>query len=207
MDKPCFVNLAQCLYHGAEDREGLLHPQGAPAVLHKLLKGNTLHIFHNDVGGIVGQKEVSYLHNLRHLREPGQHFGLPEKPLLVIAEPSAFISGAAYHIHGYGGIPHHHPHGIIFLDGYRDIQIQIPAQIGNAKAALSQHLAHQILLLQHCPGRETMKLPGDTLVITAVRAHRAIGFQFHAAIAAFLFHFPSPFFPIFCQISRTPLPR
>ena len=119
MDQPRLVHHGQRPQNGAEDGHGLLHAELAALVGHVLLQGDALHIFHDDVGGVVGQEEVAHLDDLRGLGESGQHFRLPQEALLVVAEAGLTVGGADGYVGAHGALAHHHLLGEIFLHRHR----------------------------------------------------------------------------------------
>ena len=186
------VNNADLMYpchglnNGSKDIKGLLRCQFATVILDILCQGDAFHILHDDVCRIVGQEEILYLHNLVHVREPGQQFCFAHKPLPVVAETLAVAAADIKYRHSGAAFPHNHARGIVLLNGDRDIQIDIPAKIGNAKPALSQHSANLVLFLQN---RTDWQLMGSILGSCAAAAMGAIfGSRFHleAASAAYI---------------------
>ena len=147
------------------------------------------HVFHDDVGGVVFFKEVLDPDDLGHIGEPGQGLGLPEEPGAAIIKQVPLAALQAGDLQGTHMVPGNKVVGVKFLNSHRGIQIQIPAQIGNAEAALAQDPAHQVLPPQH---RSCGKLMGSILGVGAVAAvftYRLVC-QVHAAVAAQLFHCP-----------------
>ncbi|MPM15766.1 hypothetical protein SDC9_62138 [bioreactor metagenome] len=66
--------------------------------------------------------------------------------------------------------------GVIFLDRNLDIQVEIPADIGNAKPALTKHLADEVGARQNAAAFQLVRFVGNRGIIAAARGANALGF-------------------------------
>ena len=77
-----------------------------------------------------------YLHDVRVL-EPGHHPGLVQEPVQPPLEIRLVSGGLRQHRHVL--LPHGQVRRQVLLDGHRDIQGNIPAQVRDAEAAVPQY--------------------------------------------------------------------
>ena len=190
MDDARIVDLDQRPGDGLQDGQGLLGSQPAATHLDIPPQVNTLDILHDDVGGIVGLKEVAHMHHFRHTGQSRQGLGLPDEPLPGVPEELAllvFVSGKGK---GVPAVPVYETAGIKLLDGHGNVQPVVPSYVGDAEAALAQHLTHHVLSLQQRAAGQLMGLVSGVFVVAAVLADRAGGFDVHTAVATLSRHGP-----------------
>ena len=84
----------------------------------------------------MGLEEMLHLHDIRVL-EPGHHPGLVQEPVQPPLEVRLVPGGLGQHRHVL--LAHGQVRGQVFLDGHRDVQGDVPAQVRDAEAAVAQH--------------------------------------------------------------------
>ena len=185
------VDDLQGFHQGQQQPESLLQCQSAAHAVHIRTHIDAVHIFHDNVGSGICLNQIVDAHNTAGAAEPsqsGKRGGLPDKPVPVGNETIAhFVTGEEYG-GGSGAVPDHNAAGVEFLDGHGDPKELIPAYVGDTKAALTQHSAHQILIIQHRAGTQLMGGIGLALVIAAVFADGGIALIEHTAQTSFFTH-------------------
>ena len=186
---------------GEENVPGLLPGHGA-LLLQDGQQRSSFHVIHDDVGGVVLQKALPYPDDFRNtidlchlpgLPEEGLHAGDPELFGLLSVPP---LQGGAH-----SGKAADLTAGEVFLDGNFQTQIQIKTNIGDAKAALAQHLAHHIVAIEKIAvGQDIIGSGRFSRVKAAVGTGVALNF-FHAAKAAVKLHTNFLFSPCFLHHS------
>ena len=120
-----------------------------PAVVGDIgLEADTLDVVHDKVRGVIFVKVAGDRGNIGVADEFCQGPGLLLEPLSAVGE----VLGPALHRHGDGGadaggdlIGHE------LLDSHLGLQLGVPGQVGDAEAALAQHPAHDVAVIQHSP--------------------------------------------------------
>ena len=141
------------------------------------LEGRPLHIFHDNVGRTMFLKVVAHRDDLRLLFHPGQGARLVEKALLAPLEALVLFAPKLGHMQRHLRHPGYSVGGKIFLDSHPQLQPQIQANIGDAKAALSQGTPHKVSPQEHGARR---KMVGQRRVGTLQQsANRARLSQLH----------------------------
>ncbi len=170
-------------------------PLQRPGLFQVLFQRLPLNKFHDNVGGIIFLKQIQHLHHLKDFTHLGHFPGFLEEHLLAVDPGHSGLLGIIplQSIAGTG-VAAHLPGGIILLDRHLPLQRQIPANIGDAKAALPQDLADQVFTVQDCPGTEGIIQPSAAGIIAAHGTGISPDFL-HAAKTAIDFHlFTSPYF-------------
>ena len=130
------------------------------------IEGHALVVIHHHVGGVVGVEEGSDAHHIGVV-EFGDDARLPQELIFAGVEAFAVVGG----VHGdVEGIRHPRSHfwRQKLLDGHPLLQINIPAQVGNAKAAgAAQHFADAVLPGQHRTVRQKHGRARRRLVVAA----------------------------------------
>ena len=153
VDKPCLVYPL----HGLDGRkENLPCPfpgQGA-GFLQMVLQGLALDKIHDDIGSFILLEQIPHPDHLGDFADPGHFPGLLQEHF-----PAAVPGGAA----DLG-------RGKVCLDGHLALQGQVPADIGDAEAALAQNGAHHIFAVQN-----QSRLQGIGIGAPGPRAIPAVG--------------------------------
>ena len=208
VDNAVLMDFCQCLHDGGHEFDAAVKVHGA-VLLQFFQEGFALDEVHDDVGRFVLDE------NRFHPHDAGNAPKLCHFPGFLQETVKAFLSAGFSH-HGaaphYGGVTvpadHAGAHGIVFLDGNLLLQQQVKADVGDAKTALTQHFAHEVLSLQN-----RSRFQGEGLRVRAAvgaSAFRADGFsrrqRVHTFHASAYFHFPFLFLsgaspPIFGTIT------
>ena len=208
VDNAVLMDFCQCLHDGGHEFDAAVKVHGA-VLLQFFQEGLALDEVHDDVGRFVLDE------NRFHPHDAGNAPKLCHFPGFLQETVEAFLSagfshhGAAPH-HGGVTVPADHAgaHGIVFLDGNLLLQQQVKANVGDAKTALTQHFAHEVLSLQN-----RSRFQGEGLRVRAAvgaSAFRADGFsrrqRVHTFHASAYFHIPFLFLsgaspPIFGTIT------
>ena len=176
MDQPLGVNLVQVLHHGVQQGETVrkLHHTIPPE---PRFQGFSLHIVHDDVGGFVFQEGLPHPHNGGDQVHPGHLPGFFQEVVVsILTIAPGQIGTVPYQAAlalpaGYGAC------GVIFLDGHLDFQGEVKADVGDAEAALAQHIPHQIFAMEDgVPGHGFLGLRDGVLIKAANRAGAIIVF-------------------------------
>ena len=157
VDQAPLVEGGQGPEQGLDHGEQLLGGKPPAPLGNQLGEGGALDVFHDDIGGIVGLKEIPHADDDLLLIHFGHGPGFVEE--LLLAPLKAFPGGAyaiAHQLRGDGGIAAGLIHGIVFLDGHLELQPQIAADVGNAKPAFPQHPAHHVTIHQHSAGPQVV---------------------------------------------------
>ena len=106
------------------------------APLERIFQGFSLDILHDNVGGAVRLKKMLHLHDVGML-ETGHHPGLVQEPFQSPIK-KLLIGGGLWRdgpvLFAYRPLRRQ-----VLLDGDRHVQRNIPAQVGDAETAMSQH--------------------------------------------------------------------
>ena len=208
VDNAVLMDLRQRLHDRGHEFDAAVKVHGA-VLLQFFQEGLALDEVHDDVGRFVLDE------NRFHPHDAGNAPKLCHFPGFLQETVEAFLSagfshhGAAPH-HGGVSLPADHTgaHGIVFLDGDLLLQQQVKADVGDAKTALTQHFAHEVLSLQN-----RSRFQGEGLRVRAAvgaSAFRADGFsrrqRVHTFHASAYFHIPFLFLsgdspPIFGTIT------
>ena len=161
--------------HGFQNPHGFLNGQLVFAGLHQLAQRLPLNVFHDDIHGIVGRKNVIHLHNTVDMTQIGSNLAFPEGALAAAA---VVILAAGNGRKGVSaGFTRHQLAGIVLLDGDTALQVQVVADIGNAETAAAKDAPYQILPMQHSFAQHTGPVVAHVIVIAAKRADILPGYQ------------------------------
>ena len=128
--------------------QGVLHAHLSAVVGDVGFKGDALDVVHDEIRGVVLVKVASHRGNVGVADELGQGPGLLLEPLRAIGE----VLGPALHRHRDGGADSGGDLvGHELLDCHLGLQLGVPGQIGDAEAALAQHPAHDVPVIQDGP--------------------------------------------------------
>ena len=208
VDNAVLMDFCQCLHDGGHEFDAAVKVHGA-VLLQFFQEGLALDEVHDDVGCFVLDE------NRFHPHDAGNAPKLCHFPGFLQETVEAFLSAGFSH-HGaaphHGGVPlpadHTGAHGIVFLDSDLLLQQQVKADVGDAKTALTQHFAHEVLSLQN-----RSRFQGEGLRVRAAvgaSAFRADGFSRRQRVHTFhtsaYFHIPFLFLsgdspPIFGTIT------
>ena len=188
-----FVHPVQRVHDRTQDLQRFSHAQRRSTVLHIPTEIHSPDKLHDDIRRIVLFKEIMYPRYARDLPQPRHGPCFPDEPIPVVLVQLAPLCVGVSHRQRPGMLTVHQSIGIIFLDRYRDLQIHVPADVGNAETTLAQHLAHNILVPQHRSKRQLMGQIVYLLIIAAVLTHRLILFYFHTSVAPCRHHQSPPF--------------
>ena len=186
VDDPQLMNLAQRVHHRPQDRKNLLNRNSPGPQPDKVLQVDTLHILHDDIRRIVRPKEIMDMNNGWDVPKLRQGPGLSEETLPGAFKKRPAFPAGARHRQRLRAVSAHETVGVVFLHRNRHIQIQVPAQIGDPKAALSQHPSDQVLFPKDRPHRKLMGqiIPGR--IIAAVFTDELRRFLHTAQAPSFL---------------------
>ena len=143
------MNGGQGPQHRDHHVEGLLHAD-LPAVVGDVgLEGDALDVVHDEIRRVVLVEIAGDRRNVRIADELRQGPGFLLEPFGAVGE----LLGFGVHGHGHrcpdaGGDVIGHE----LLDGDLGVQLGVQGQIGDAEAALAQHPADDIPVIQHGPG-------------------------------------------------------
>ena len=179
-----------------EQPQRLLKPE-LPAALRRVnTQIDAGYVFHDDIRRAVFDEAVLHRHHAGVVVEPRDLLRFAEKAFASFKERLLVLPGE----HAHGALPliaDHNAGGEVFLDGYRYVQKQIPADIRDAEAALAQRTAHQILSLENGTRRQMVLFRNKISLYEAAHGTRLllIGLARHTAHAQFpVFHVvTSPF--------------
>ena len=93
------------------------------------------YVLHHDVGGAVGLEEMLYLHDVR-VFEAGHHPGFVQEPVQAPVEVRLVPGGFGQD--GHVLLAQGQVRRQALLDGHRDVQGDVPAEIGDAEPAVAQ---------------------------------------------------------------------
>ena len=187
VDDPHLVHRLHGPEHRAQPREQVR--SGDRAVLgSQFLQGLPLQKLHDDIGGVVLRKMVLHPDDLRDLVQLRHGLGLPEELLPAFLIGGLVSRGVAGHIQGDRDLPAHQEGGEVLFDGHPLVQHRVPAQIGDAEAALSQDASHPVAPVQKAAGRNMMA--GGLVGLPVLPAGRAgcPGVYRRQAVGAKAFH-------------------
>ena len=160
------------LLHGVDGGEKnllCLVPGQGPGFFQMVLQGFALNKVHDNVGRVVLLEQIPHPDYLGDITDPGHFPGLLQEHF-----PAAVPGGAA----DLG-------RGEVFLDGHLALQGQVPADIGDAEAALAQNGAHHIFAVQNhsrlqgigkgAPGPRVIPAVGTGVLADFFHAMKATG--------------------------------
>ena len=145
MDDILLVQFVQGIHHRGKQIHGVLHGNLSSMIGHILPQGLPLYILHHDIGGVVRQKGVKHAHHVGDVVQRHQRLGLGDKLAHAGHKIRPLVAAHGRNL-GASSFPGGDAAGEIFLNGYPPVQRDIIPQIGDAKAALSQAPANQILI-------------------------------------------------------------
>jgi hypothetical protein len=156
-----------------EDREdqlfGLILGQAPAPLIQVLGQREPLIVVHHQIGRAVGLEEVPHPHDVGVI-ELGQGARLQQELLQAEAEQLAIVLGMDGDGGPVAGSPGQVP-GQKLLDGHPGLEVEIPAQVGDTKAAgLAQHPANQKLFMEPGAVRQNQRAARGLLIIAAVGA-------------------------------------
>ena len=150
MNKARAVHHRQRFHHRLHELDQLCRVKNALGFQQRL-EGIALEIFHHDIGGIVRLKGVEHIHNAvlgRERRKTSRFlhkaFHAPAVHGLLSARNNHIARDDRGAVRGAGRIK--------LLDRHTLGEHLVKSDIGDAKAALAEHAANQIAVLQHCAG-------------------------------------------------------
>ena len=152
---PGAVHLLQTVQQRQQNAPHFRLRQRLP-ILQPLRKRLPLHILHRDVAGAVGAEEAVDLHDAA-VPEARQHPRLLKEAVQAPLED--ILVGLRPRRHRQAALADGAVRGQVFLDGDRDVEFGVPAQVGDAEAAGAEEAA-QFELLQLRPFRERLTMYG-----------------------------------------------
>ncbi len=160
-----------CLHSGSKlqnHRKRLLH-RHIPILLQIRLQSHSFQIFHHNIGRTIFYKAVKNLYDSAYGTKLSQTSCLVYKPLQSLSELLCLLTGKCDHL-SFSRSPCNKLTGKILLDRHSPLHRIIPTDIGNSKAAKSQHSAHNIAVVKH-GARSNMVdlLRGRSAFIAAMR--------------------------------------
>ena len=188
VDDAFLVHLFQRVQQWDHDRSHLIAGQLSFAA-HAFLHGLSFHIFHHEIGRAVFRKAVidrdDAFFGVEH-RQPPRFFREVLPPLLKQGAALIRIDGhRALGVDAGGEV-----HRQIFLDRYLLTQKGIPANVGNAKTSIAQHVPNIETIVEQRSGQQLIRLcPAFFRLVTVWTAIQRIRIFFHAMIT------PHPFIP------------
>ena len=155
-------------------------------------QGLALGVVHGDVGRLVFKEHAPNAHHMAQIAQLHRlagflHEALPPglETLGVFARAPVDLAALVCRAHG-GSL------GVILLDTDLELQVQVPADVADAEAALAQHPADHIVPGKHRPaGQRVVRLAAHVpgIVIAAMAAAAAGRRQLaHTAVAAVKYH-------------------
>ena len=189
VDDVRLMDILQGLHDGLQQLQQLLRLHGAGAA-DPLRQGLAMEVLHDDIGGIVLLEAAADMDHRRLILEFGQGPGFPQEPGLTGGILLPDLGGIASDIAGHRMVTGDHKAGVVLLDRHRGLQIGIPAQVSDAKAALAQHPAHHILAPEHRAHGELMRLVVLIRRPAAVLTEGSVGHGHTAGASPLLHVFP-----------------
>ena len=130
--------------HGGEENVFRLLPCQRAGLIQPCFQRFAFHEVHDDIGRLVFLKNIPHPHHIGEIVHLGHFSGLFQEHLhTVLPCLPGLLVGIPCQIPG-AGIPADLTGGVVFLDGDLPFQRDIPADVGDAEAALPQHPADQI---------------------------------------------------------------
>ena len=144
-----------------QKREHLLLRKPSAVVFQVRAQRHSIHILHDHIGCFIGKEEIPHRHDAVQIIKFRQvlrlrHEFFQSLAIVVPARAGKGGYGTASPLSGFAGSK---AHGEIFLDRHPYLQVQVPAHIGDAEAALSDDLPDHDLALQHSIEREPSGRP------------------------------------------------
>ena len=150
VDEALLMDRSQSPEHRDHHVQGVLHTHLSAVVGDVGFETDTLDVVHNEVRGVVLVKVAGDGGNVGVADELGQGPGLFLEPLGAVRKILGTVGGEdgdGGALHTGGQLPGHE-----LLDGYLGLQLGVPGQVGDAEAALAQHPAHDVPVIQNSPG-------------------------------------------------------
>ena len=148
MEQALLVHGAQGIHDGDQQFQGGVETDPAVRLLPQVFaEGDPFHVVHDTVAGAVGAEEVLDRDDARMLVEVGQGPGLFQeaiKPIVELFAGLASVDGQAHTIRGATGAIT----GQVFLDRQSELQILIPGEVGDPKAAMAQDPADTVATVE-----------------------------------------------------------
>ena len=146
------MDLGQGLHDGLQDRQRLGVGDLAPLVGQIRLETHPVDVLHHEIGGAVLLEIVLHRDHMGRVLQLGEDLRLVQEPLhavlVILLHPAGARDVVPVRVPGGDGGGH------ILLDGDPDLQRQVVAQVGDAKAAHTQHLPQHIPPVQQGPQRQ-----------------------------------------------------
>ena len=192
VDNALGVNDAQTAHDGQHQRHQLLQLKAA-ARIDVVLEGLAVEELHDDVGGAVCLEVIQNIHDTLFLGERSDVLRLKQEALDALAEKNL---SALRHNDSRGLLVGavRRTRGIKLLDGDALGERGVQTDIGDAEAAFSENLAHQITSRQHGAAQQVIRRIGTLscrVVKAAVAAHHRAIQRAHTFITIFLHIDPS----------------
>ena len=175
---------------GLHHSEQLICRDFAAALSYDVLEGRALYVFHYDIGGIVSLKEILCADYDRLLVHLGHGAGFLKEARLAFLISLAYGAGIIGHGQRGAGNAVCLIRWEVFLYGNLQLQLQIAADIGDAKAALAQYPAYQIPVPEDGSGRQMVRGRGIVACGESAVFTGGIGFHNIHAIRAKLCRHP-----------------
>ena len=141
MDEALRVDRGQGPQHGNHHIQGFLHAYFPARICNIGLEGNALDVVHDKVGGVIFIEEIRHPRDSRLAHEFCQGAGLLVEALRPVGK--VVVPGGGHDRNrcpDTGGKLAGH----VLLHRHTGRKLLVPGQVGDAKAALAQHPAHDI---------------------------------------------------------------
>ena len=186
------VDLFQLLHHRGKQGNTALLTELLTVFVQKAPKIFSLYVVHDDVGSLVLKENIPHLDYVIKVTETGGLSRLAHKSLAAGVQLPGPFAASPEDLAAVRGKTHGSALGIILFDAHPHFQREVPGEIGDAEAAVAEHLADHIALIQdRAAGQGIVGLLRGTggIVKAAVRAHPARGLQLpHAGVTALKIH-------------------
>ena len=145
MDESLPVDRCQGPEHRNHHIQGLLGADPAPCVRDVGLEGDALNVVHDEIGRLILVKVIRHARNVRLAHELCKGAGLLLKTLLPVGKVLCPLRG---HDGDRGSLQAgRHLPGHVLLHRHTGGKLLIPGHVGDAKASLAQHPAHEISVI------------------------------------------------------------
>ena len=174
--------------NGGEENVFRLLPCQRAGLIQPCFQRFAFHEVHDDIGRLVFLKNIPHPHHIGEIVHLGHFSGLFQEHLhTVLPCLPGLLVGIPCQIPG-AGIPADLTGGVVFLDGDLPLHGKVPADIGDAEAALTQHFSYDVSAVQNRPiGKHIIGCGGLRGVKAADGAGVAVNFL-HTAKTAIKFH-------------------